>query len=919
MRYITRLALVCVVPTLLAGCAGRAPTGSKEAAALSKWLGAQQLSTWKTFKHVDAEPRTPDSPDGLTLGSPNVYAAIGTASPEDLTSLDVFWADRRTVRPMAKPLTISALIGGRGVLRGSAKQPVALAEFADQTLSRVRHTSIAVSESERDEVKITIVDFAPMGQRDSFLCRWFMVEATGKRARWVDLVLKTMTQGEPVQMDAHTIKLGDRLAVLSDTDMRLRDGQVAVRIGRVDPGERASAMVLLVGARQASKLKSYIDQARAAQGRLLDVLDETKADWQAWCARSALRTGDARTDDLLDSMLCLLRSHVGTEAIHTGSLRYPHNRAWVRDSYWVQRALLELGYNDEAKLNLDFFHRAWRASGIASSYDIATLAGTALGFDEVELPHYLVLMVRDAEQMGGADARAYWEMVRGCLDAAAVPGDGLQPMNGDETWLLAAPVRELDAQLDNSWLLVASAEYGAKLAARMGDIQRAAYYHSLTAAGRAGIERFLPRDIQTWYTGGYGADGSRDLSLCPEVLARGVILGVQPASDSRITSGLIAGWSRLNYQRGIRTHARSATVTGGCPGYVLDAAAGAPGCAFTGDLAKRVLKFASATGCVWELHDIQDPAWGGEKRRLWDSAVVLMGMTHALFTSQTVDGKPRFGPPPPTNAASAGVPAPFDGERLVSKRGRALILQQSSPEHAARIARELIRQRNQRFAIARYSGQPPAAASAIIISRARPGSGWRQVADYWVRDWAGAPQLWVQNNGHVFLDTDRLANDLVSCLAPRREKPMPFPDADFDLASRFGEPPAGEAVVEAVSVFRHAEGRLNLAGGLVKVAPGSTEVVARAEVDQQQQHILKLTVSVAPHQTQAEASVTLPAGWWLVYARDMTGTWDRVRDPVGESRLPDGRIRLDYSFRPNDRPLSLTFSLARLRVSSGSP
>jgi hypothetical protein len=72
---------------------------------------------------------------------------------------------------------------------------------------------------------------------------------------------------------------------------------------------------------------------------------------------------------------------------------------------------------------------------------------------------------------------------------------------------------------------------------------------------------------------------------------------------------------------------------------------------------------------------------------------------------------------------------------------------------------------------------------------------------------------------------------------------------------------------------------------------------------------------MAPHLTQAEVSVTLPAGWWLVRARDMSGEWDRVRDPVGEIRLPDGRIRLDCSFRPSDRPLSLTFTLARLRTS----
>jgi hypothetical protein len=566
-------------------------------------------------------------------------------------------------------------------------------------------------------------------------------------------------------------------------------------------------------------------------------------------------------------------------------------------------------------MNLDFFHNAWHASGIASSYDIATRSATALGYDEVELPHYLVLMVRDAEQMGGADGTAYWDMVLSCLDAAAVPGSGLQPMNGDETWLLAAPVRELDALLDNSWLLIAASEYGAELAARQGDAKRAAYYQGMASHARAGIDRFLSRNAQSWLASGYGADGSRDLSLCPEVLARAAILGVLPATDPRIASGLAAGWNRLSYERGIRTHARSATLSGGTPGYVLDAAVDSPGCAFVPELVRRTLKFASATGCVWEYHDIYDPGWGGEKSRLWDSAIVLMGMVHALFTRQTVDGKLQFVPKPRARAAPVISPPAFDAERLVRDRGRALILNESSPEHAARIARDLIRQRNQRFAIAPYRGEPPASSSAIIVSRSRAPAGWRQIADYWVRDWSGPPQLWVQNKGHVYLDTDRVINDLMSCLAPKREKPLPFPDANFDLVSRFGEAPSGEAEVAAVSLFRHAEGRLKLPGGQVKLTPGSAEITATAEVDRPQR-VLKLTVGMGPHQTEVEASVTLPAGWWLVYARDMTGTWDRVRDPVGETRLPDGRIRLDYSFRPSDKPLSLTFSLARLAVSA---
>jgi len=913
MRRFTKVLLACLVLAALSGCAGRPPAGAKQGQALSAWLDAQEVSVWQTFKHAGAKPDHPASPDGLTLGSPNVFAGIG-ADRDDLTSLDVFWADKRTVRPLAKPLTISLLVKGRGITRQEAKQPVALASFPDQTLSRIRHTSIGVSESSRDDLKLTIVDFAPMSPESNFLCRWFMVENIGERARSVQLLLKAMTQGEQERLDDHALKLGDKLAIVSDARLNLREEQAQVSVGRVDPRERASAAVILVATREPKALEGQIEQARAALPKLLDLLNQTKLNWEAWCGETALETGEEQVDDLLDSLLCLVRAHIGSEAIHTGSLHYPHDRAWVRDSYWVQRALLELGHKQEAKLSLDFFESAWRASGIASYYEIARKRSTAYGYHGVELPHYFVLMVRDAERMAGVDGAAYWDMVSGCMDQAAVPSSGLQPMNGDETWVLASPVRELDAMLDNSWLLIASAEYAADLAVRVGDAKRAALYRSIASRARGAVERFLPRGTQDWFATGYGADGSRDLSLCPEVLARAVILGVLPATDPRIASGLAAGWDRLNYERGIRTHPRSATVCGGTAGYVIWAAAECPGCTFTSDLGRRVLKLASATGCVWEYHDMYDPAWGGEKRRLWDSAVVLVGMVRALFTAQTVDGKLRLAPrkTPATAAAPVATP-PFDGEQLLKSAGKALILHQSSPQHAARIARELTRQRNQVFATAAYGGQLPSASSAIIISRSRAPSGWRQIADYWRRDWAGPPQLWVQNRGHVFLDTDRVVNDLMSCLAPIREQPFPFPDASLDLIARLGEAPAGKADVRVVSLFRRAEGRLDLAGGQLKLAAGSAAIAAKAG-QEQQQNLLELTLTITPHKTQAETTITLPAGWWLVYARDMSGRWDRVRDPVGEIRLPDGRIRLEYSFRPSDEPLSLTFSLARLAV-----
>ncbi len=423
----------------------------------------------------------------------------------------------------------------------------------------------------------------------------------------------------------------DNLAFISDAKLTNSEESLQVAIGRLGPGERGSAAVLITASKDAKRLEAGIGRARASLDKLPALLDDTKAHWEKWVQKTPLVTGDERTDDLLDSLLCLVRSHIGTEAVHTGSLRYPHNRAWVRDSYWVQRALLDLGRDDEAKLNLDFFHRAWKTSGLASWYEIPSGKSQAYGYGAVELPHYLVLMVKDAEMAGAVSGLDYWDLVQGCLDKAEVPDNGLQPMNGDETWLLASPVRELDDLIDNSWLLIASAEYGAKLAERAGDRRRAAQYGSLAYRARLALTKFEPgTGDPPWYAIGRGGDGSLDFSLCPEVFARGMILGVLPASDRYLRAGLLASWDRLQFDRGLRSHSRSATISGGTPGYALSAAAEAD-LPFTQELVKRTLKFASATGNVWEFHDMEDPDWGGEKRRLWDSAVLLSGMVHALI------------------------------------------------------------------------------------------------------------------------------------------------------------------------------------------------------------------------------------------------------------------------------------------------
>jgi hypothetical protein len=284
------LALVC-------GCGGR---GSRRGgtAALREWLNQQTFSSYGTFKHKGAQTEYPASPDGLTLGSPNVFAAVGT-DPEDLSSLEVFWGDSRTVRPLAKPLTLSLRARGRGLPRGRAARLISFSALPDQTLRRVRHTAIAVSESSGLGLRITCVDFAPMAAQENYLARWFLVENTGKAARTVSLDMDITAQGEWRALDARSYQVGERLALVSNTRLHRREERIELRVGTVRPGRGVTAAVLLV-ATEPKKLPADVEQARSALKRLPELLEATKTDWEEWCARTPLRTGDARMDDLLD-------------------------------------------------------------------------------------------------------------------------------------------------------------------------------------------------------------------------------------------------------------------------------------------------------------------------------------------------------------------------------------------------------------------------------------------------------------------------------------------------------------------------------------------------------------------------------------------------------------------------------------------
>lgn len=903
----------------LPGCIrdGRA----KSARALLDWVGQQEYSVWQNVKLDGGLGRGPGQlachHDGFTLGNRHIFAAIGT-DPKDLTAISLLWGERKSIRAAGGPLTIS---GPQAEPRG----PWGVPPCPKQTSKRIRHTSIIVTQccDPAPLASVTVVDLAPFEPELNTLMQAIVVKNESEKAVRSTSVALNFDGGWTFRKNnRNTIAFqnGDLIlfcdrklqAFLPDQPKRaVRRGQttpctVRVDLGLLRPKESKLVVFYLIPTDQAHR-KRHLAEVKRASRQPLRLIERTKEGWLKWWNEAPIACEDRQIADLIDSILCMIKCHEGFEAIHTGSLKYRHDRAYVRDNYWVQRALLEAGRKEEAKKNLDFFFKMWKKNGICSYYDITQGIGHGYGYQRVELPHYLVLMVRDAERLAGVDPKPYYPMIRDCLKYAAVPKSGFQPMNGDETWLLACSPNELDFMLDNSWLLVASAEYGADLAQRLGKADDAQQWGRMAHRAGQALNKFLSRDTgRLAFT--RSADGTLDETLASGPLCRGVVLGIKPDKLApAIKKGLTDSWASLAYSEGIRAHARTTILDGGTPGYFLYAAAemNAP---FASELMDRLREFCSSTGNVWELHDIYDPQWGGEKRRLWDSAVVMMGLVHFLskrsqsseVTSQSTGSQ---------GSQSAWLKKVDDF--LGHEAAKIVIVHDGAYAHAAEIAANLVRQKQWWVPIVPLSKASPILAGSrncIVISKQMPeGPVIFRGRNYLVVRRGSATQIWVKNGGHVYNDTQGLITDLINWSSVRCTKPQPFPGANESIAQKFGQTPNDWLSWSIKMGGKSARFKLNLPkkAGPVSV-PGIPEVKISASLAKN-----LVAWSVAAQAKPAEVAVVLPPGYWVVNSRDYG--WDRVADPVEEWHQPDGSKQLIFRLHPSlDRPKSVTLKLAKL-------
>ena len=177
-----------------------------------------------------------------------------------------------------------------------------------------------------------------------------------------------------------------------------------------------------------------------------ELLNRTEAWWQDFTQRRYPFDEKLPTDlplrqellQIIDDVSVMIRTQQATEgAVMAG---YPYPLGYVRDQYGVSRGYLALGYFEEAKNILEFYHEIWRKTG---ELHCAQGIGVDGIFhihenDEVESPGYLILQAFDLlEKTGDNDfIEELTPMLEWCWEVQKKHLAGnMLPFNGDETYV----------------------------------------------------------------------------------------------------------------------------------------------------------------------------------------------------------------------------------------------------------------------------------------------------------------------------------------------------------------------------------------------------------------------------------------------------------------------------------------------------
>ncbi|MHA1730558.1 MAG: hypothetical protein ACTSU5_01370 [Promethearchaeota archaeon] len=404
-----------------------------------------------------------------------------------------------------------------------------------------------------------------------------------------------------------------------------------VTVGDLGGFQRASIVLRVVVGDSVARAREVLDAVLRVDP--LTALKSTRAAWESWSDSVKFTSDDVALADFVDGVWCMQKCQSSHRGFGTGSIYYGVDTAFTRDNYWNQRALLELGRPGEARRNLEFFARAWRESGTCNSYHINTLKGHVGSTNpHVEVPAYLALMVESLARWTGdaAVVRDNLDFVEGVLGGLRFTREFTTPLNSDETWIWPVFVNEIDDMLDNAVIAVVALEFGATATRDAGRGELARAFGERARKLRETTDGlFLHRGLGR-YAVSRDPDGLLDTTLMPTIASRLVLLGYRPPTDPAVRSGLLAC---LHLARGgvVRSHSATTAIAGNTPGYFLWALSEVVKAEADGILAGILGNFLDCTGMAYEIHDLYDPGWGTEKRRVWDTSVLAMGAFHHLF------------------------------------------------------------------------------------------------------------------------------------------------------------------------------------------------------------------------------------------------------------------------------------------------
>ncbi len=375
-----------------------------------------------------------------------------------------------------------------------------------------------------------------------------------------------------------------------------------------------------------------------------------------WSNKIEIKTTSENINDLIDSLLNHLKLHSSPYGLHTGSVYYSHNSAFIRDNYQLQRGLMKAGRLSAGVRNLDFFSKAIEKSGLRNSYNLQNYSGPVSSKElRVELPAYLCLAAQNLlEWTGNWEGLAnYYEMIRYCMDISLSGANGLFILNSDEQWIWSCYVDEISYYLDNSLLMIAANDFATHISDFLGTEIKEKKQEWQQKQKKWAESMFKSYYMPKEYRFAVGMDcmGTQDTSLIPTILSRPVHLHMIPIlekwfiqlkKEGKLTDKYIARpyhiiknnldliWEVMSNLGTIRAHSKTCAVAGNTPAYYLYAVSDLD-LPFKDDLFELVLEFPNCTGAVNEIHDIYNKSWGTERRRVGDSGILLEGILHYLF------------------------------------------------------------------------------------------------------------------------------------------------------------------------------------------------------------------------------------------------------------------------------------------------